>query len=82
MVFFSHEFIFRKLNRKQRALALLLAELEEEANKRGTVDGITHTRDGKIAKGDAEYEELLNSLRNALDEDDDQDSRASDNKES
>lgn len=78
-------FCYRKLTPKQKALALVMAELDDTNSQiKGTVNGIIETRQGRVAEGDAEHEELVNMIRNSLDDDNDgQDSdRAADKKES
>ncbi|CAG2106151.1 unnamed protein product [Medioppia subpectinata] len=73
----------QKLSSKQKALALVLAELDESATKiKGTINGIIETSDGPTAEGDSEYEELINNIRNALDTDSEEVDRAADKKES
>lgn len=58
------------MSAKQKALALVLAELDETNDKiKGTVNGIVNTRQGKVAEGDAEYEELVNNIKNAIESD-------------
>lgn len=61
-----------------------MAELEDNSQLRGSIDGIIITRNGRVAEGDAEHEELLNLVRNALDEDEASENgdRAADKKES
>lgn len=68
---------------KQKALALVLAELDEtNAKIKGTVNGITETRTGLVAEGDAETEELVNNIKNAIESDSDLSDREADKKES
>ncbi len=71
---------------KQKALALVFAELDDTNNQiKGTINGIIETRSGRVAEGDAEHEELVNMIRNSLDEDPDaqcDNDRAADKKES
>lgn len=71
-------YLFRKLTAKQRALALVLAELEE--NTPGTVNNISQTRRGKVSDA---RDDLVKSIKNAIDEgDDDFADRAENKKES
>ena len=68
---------------KQKALALVLAELDEtNAKIKGTVNGIVETRTGLVAEGDAETEELVNNIKNAIESDSDLSDREADKKES
>jgi hypothetical protein len=71
------------MSRKQKALALVMAELDDVSVK-GTVEGIVETRTGKVAEGDADHDELLTLIRNALDEDENEngDRQTADKKES
>ncbi|XP_054158150.1 protein tumorous imaginal discs, mitochondrial-like [Oppia nitens] len=75
----------QKLSPKQKALALVLAELDEtNLTSKGTTNGIIETRSGRVAEGDAEHEELVNNIRNALEETDGEESdrdRAADKKD-
>ena len=58
------------MSTKQKALALVLAELDETNEKiKGTVNGIVETRTGRVAEGDAETEELVNNIKNAIESD-------------
>ena len=58
------------MSAKQKALALVLAELDETKVK-GTINGIIETKNGRVAEGDAETEELVNNIRNAIESDED-----------
>ncbi|CAG2181933.1 unnamed protein product, partial [Oppiella nova] len=72
----------QKLSQKQKALALVLAELDESKTK-GTINGIIETTRGRVAEGDSEHEELVNNIRNALEADvEESEDRAADKKES
>ena len=76
---------FRKLSTKQKALALVLAEMDDTNDKiKGTINGIVETRCGRVAEGDAEHEELVNNIRNAIESEDsaEDSNRAADKKES
>lgn len=45
---------------------------------RGYINGIVNTHDGRIAEGDAEFEEYVNIIKNALDEMDEAKNKNSD----
>lgn len=46
---------------------MVLAELDDTFIK-GTINGVVSTHAGKVAEGDADYEEYINAIKSALDD--------------
>lgn len=68
----------KNLTKKQRALALVLAELDDTGIK-GTINGIISTREGgRVIEGDAEFEEYVNLIKSALEDAEDDKDKNSD----
>lgn len=56
------------MTKKQKALWLVLAEMDDSL-LRGIINGIVNTRSGgRVVEGDAEFEEYVNIIKQAMDD--------------
>lgn len=67
LLFFIFCCFCRRITKRQKALALVLAELDDTTVK-GTINGLVNTSSGRAIEGDVEIEEYVNAIKTALDD--------------